>query len=177
MLSVVILLVAVLVVLIAVLAIVIRNLGTSGQVLPVTAEWIEELSIERYRPMLRLLDSEDLEFLRSQPGYSPRVEANLRAQRCQIFRDYLRSLNADFRRVCMALKLIMAQSRQDRPDLASALIHHQIMFTSGMIEIQVRLVLYRWGIGTVDVSSVVQIFDVMRLELRTLMPATVVACA
>jgi hypothetical protein len=177
MLSIVLLLVAVLVVLVAVLAIVIRSLGTSGQVLPVTAEWIEELSIERYRPMLRILDSEDLEFLRSQPGYSPRMEANLRAQRCQIFRGYLRCLNTDFRKVCMALKLVMVQSRQDRPDLASAMIHHQIMFTSGMIEIQARLFLYRWGIGTVDVSNVVQIFDVMRLELRTLMPTAGAACA
>src|SRR6516165_1948450 len=170
MLSVVILLVAVLVVLIAVLAIVIRNLGTSGQVLPVTAEWIDELSIERYRPMLRLLDSSDIEFLRSQPGYSPKMESDLRAQRCHIFDGYLRCLDMDFRRVCVALKVLMAQSRQDRPDLAAVLVHHQIMFASGMLAIRARLFLYRWGVCAVDVTDLVQIFDVMRLELRNLMP-------
>jgi hypothetical protein len=177
MISVAVLLVLTLVGLVTALAFLVRSLGSSGQSLPITAEWIEELSIERYKPMLRLLDSSDLEFLRSQPGYTPRMEAKLRAQRCQIFRGYLRCLNTDFRRVCMALKLIMAQSEQDRPDLASVLVHHQIMFTSGMIAIQARLCLYRWGICTVDVSNLVQIFDVMRLELRTLMPAAVPACA
>jgi hypothetical protein len=163
--------------LVAVLAIVVRSLGSAGQILPVTAEWIDELSIERYRPMLRLLDASDLEFLRSQPGYSPAIEANLRAQRCQIFRGYMRCLNMDFRRVCMALKLVMAQSQQDRPDLASVLIHHQIMFTCGMIAMKARLFLYRWGVCTVDVSSLVQIFDVMRLELRTMMPSSMPALA
>ena len=177
MISVVVLMVLILAGLVAALVILTRSLGSAGQSLPVTAEWIDELSVERYRPMLRLLDSRDLEFLRTQPGYSPQMEAKLRAQRCQIFRGYLRCLNMDFRRVCMALKLVMVQSRQDRPDLASILMHHQIMFTSGMIAIQARLFLYRWGICTVDVSSLVQIFDVMRLELRNMMPAAEPAVA
>jgi hypothetical protein len=177
MISVLVLLLVTLAALVAVLAVVIRSVGSAGQVLPVTAEWIDELSVERYRPMLRLLDSSDLEFLRSQPGYSRAIESNLRAQRCQIFRGYLRCLNMDFRRVCTALKLVMAQSQQDRPDLASVLVHHQIMFTCGMIGIQARLFLFRWGICAVDVSSLVQIFDVMRLELRTMMPSALPAMA
>jgi len=177
MISVLVILGVMLTALVIALVVLVRSLGSAGQSLPVTAEWIEELSVERYRPMLRLLDSSDLEFLRSQPGYSPRMEANLRAQRCHIFRGYLRCLNMDFRRVCMALKLVMAQSQQDRPDLASVLIHHQIMFTTGMIAIQARLFLFRYGICAVDVSDLVQIFDVMRLELRTLMPASMAAVA
>lgn len=163
--------------LVAVLVVLVRSLGSARHCLPVTAEWIDELSIERYRPMLRLLDSSDIEFLRSQPGYSPKMESDLRAQRCQIFAGYLRCLNMDFRRVCVALKVLMAQSRQDRPDLAAVLVHHQIMFASGMFAIRARLFLYRWGVCTVDVTDLVQIFDVMRLELRNLMPASVAACA
>jgi len=153
----------------------VRNLGPSGHSLPVTAEWIDELSVERYRPMMRLLDSGDLEFLRFQAGYSRRMESHLRAQRCQIFRGYLRCLNMDFRRVTMALKLVMVQSQQDRPDLASILIHHQVMFVSGVIALQARLLLYRWGGCTVDASSLVQVFDVMRIELRNLVPSPVSA--
>ena len=177
MISLVVLMVLILAGIAAALVILTRSFGSAGQSLPVTAEWIDELSVERYRPMLRLLDSRDLEFLRAQPGYSRQMEAKLRAQRCHIFRGYLRCLNMDFRRVCMTLKLVMAHSRQDRPDLASILVHHQIMFTSGMIAIQARLFLYRWGICTVDVSSLVQIFDVMRLELRNMMPAAEPAVA
>ena len=45
--------------------VVIRQLGSAERSLPVTAGWIDELSTDRYRPMLRLLDSSDIEFLRS----------------------------------------------------------------------------------------------------------------
>jgi len=137
----------------------------------VTAEWIDELSIERYRPMMRLLDGEDLEFLGSQPGFAPRMAAKLRLQRCQIFRGYLRCLNLDFKRVCTALKVLMLQSRHDRPDLASALVRQQLMFAFGMTMVQSRLFLYRWGVCGVDVTSLVKIFEAMRLELRSLVPA------
>ena len=168
---------ATLAVLITAVVLLVRHLGGAGHILPVTAEWIDDLSVDRYRPMLRLLDSTDLEFLRTQPGYSPRMESNLRAQRCQIFRGYLRSLNTDFRRVCMALKILMVQSSQDRPDLAAALVQHQILFASSMIAIQARLVFYRWGVCSVDVTDLIKIFDTLRMELRNLVPAAIPACA
>jgi hypothetical protein len=164
-------------VLILAAVLVIWRLGAAHHSLPVTAEWIEELSTDRYRPMMRLLDSSDIEFLRSQAGYTPKMESKLRAQRCQIFRGYLRCLDTDFNRVCMALKLVLVQSDQDRPDLSAVLVHHQIMFASGMLAAHFRVFLYRWGICTVDVSPLVQIFDVMRLELRTLVPAAMPVCA
>jgi hypothetical protein len=154
------------------LILVVRKLATAGGRLPVTAEWIDELSAERYRPMMRLLDGGDLEFLCSQPGFTPRMAARLRSQRCQIFRGYLRCLNSDFGRVCSALKLLLLQSQNDRPDLASVLVHHQIMFTGGMLAVYCRLFFYRFGLCSVDVSSLVGIFDAMRLELRSLVPAT-----
>jgi hypothetical protein len=152
---------------------VIRKLGATDRSLPVTAEWIADLSTDRYRPMMRLLDSGDLEFLRSQAGFTPKMESKLRAQRCQIFRGYLRCLEMDFKRVCTALKLVLVQSEQDRPDLAAVLVHHQIMFSSGLLAAHFRLFLYRWGICTVDATALVQIFDVMRVELRNLVPASV----
>ncbi len=139
--------------------------------LPLNAEWIDDLSIERYRPMMRLLDDRDLEFLRSQPGYSPRMVARLRQQRCQIFRGYLRCLSADFRRVCTAVKVLMLQSREDRPDLASALLRYQAAFATGLALVEMRVFFYRWGLGSVDVSSLVGTFDAMSLELRALAPA------
>jgi len=175
--SVVVLAILILAALAVALVTLVRNMGSNGRSLPVTAEWIDELSVERYRPMLRLLESSDLEFLRSQPGYTRRMESKLRAQRCQIFRGYLRCLNTDFRRVCTALKLVMVQSRQDRPDLASVLVHHQVMFTSAMIAVHVRLFLYQIGVCTVDSSRLVEIFDVMRIELRNMMPAAMAAGA
>ena len=163
--------------LIAATVFLVRAMGSGGHSLPVTSEWINDLSTEQYRPMLRLLDSADIEFLRSQPGYTREMESKLRQQRCQVFRGYLRCLNADFQRVCLALKIVMAQSENDRPELASVLMHQQLMFASGMLSIHGRLLLYRWGIAEVDVTGMVRIFDRMRSELCSLVPAAMPAGA
>ena len=155
------------------LFLVIRKIGFAGSDLPVTAEWIDELSIERYRPMSRLLDAGDVDFLRSQPGFTPKMLEKLRRQRRQIFRGYLRCLQSDFGRVCSAIKLVMLQSQHDRPDLAAALIRHQFTFACGMLLVHGRLTLYGLGMCGVDVARPVKSFDRMRLELRTLIPAAV----
>ena len=149
-----------------------RKLAFTDTSLPLTAEWIDELSIERYRPMMHLLDGGDAEFLRSQPGFTPGMAAKLRIERCQVFRGYLRCLRTDFQRVCAALKLLMLHSRDDRPDLAGVLVHQQLMFECGLVLVGFRLFLYRFGLCGVDVTDLVKIFDLMRLELRRLVPAT-----
>lgn len=152
------------------LPLLLHKVAASGGTVPVTPEWIDELSIERYLPMIRLLDGEDLEFLRAQPGFTSEMVAKLRLQRCQIFREYLRCLNADFGRVSAAMKILILQSRNDRPDLAAALVRHQAAFLSGMLVIRFRLFLYRWGLGAVDVTDLVKVFEKLRLELRSLVP-------
>src|SRR5260370_42451301 len=115
--------------------VVFRKLGSANRSLPVTAEGIDELSADSYRPMTRLLDSRDIEFLRSQAGYTPKMETKLRPQRCQIFRGYLRCLDMDFKRVCTALKVVLVQSAQDRPALSAVVVHHRIMFVSGLLSV------------------------------------------
>ena len=160
-----------------VLILLVRRMTAADGTLPVTAEWINDLSLERYRPMMRLLDSEDLEFLKSQPGFTSRLAAKVRTQRAQIFRGYLRCLCSDFSRICAAVKVLMAQSRHDRPDLASTLVQHRVLFTMELVAVYVRLYLYRAGLGSVDVSDLVKSFEVMRLELRSLVPATFGAAA
>lgn len=137
------------------LVIVIRKLAFPRVTLPATTDWIDELSIERYRPMLRLLDDEELRLLCSQ-RFTPEIVAQFRRQRCQIFRGCLRSLSIDFGRICMALKLLMLQASTDRPDLASALIRGRVAFAWGMVEVHVQLVLYTLGIGSVDVTELVR---------------------
>ena len=163
--------------LIAATVMLIRMMGNGGQSLPVTAEWISDLSAERYKPMMRLLDSADIAFLRGQPGYTRSMETKLRTQRCQIVRGYLRCLNSDFQRVTTALKIVMTQSKRDRPDLAGVLMHQQMLFASGMAAIHFRLVLYRCGICNVDVTSLVRAFDGMRIELCNLVPSSPAPCA
>ena len=161
----------------AALAVFVGRLMLSGGDLPVTAEWIEELSLERYRPMLRLLEPQDLEYLRAQPGFTPRMARKLRTQRYHIFRGYLRSLSTDFRRISAALKLLLLQSREDRPDLAGILLRQQINFACSLVVVHFRLVLYRMGVGAVSAASLVEIFNRMQGELRDLMPAVSASAA
>jgi hypothetical protein len=150
---------------------VLMKTALSGATMPATIDWIDELSTERYRPMLRLLDSEDLDFVRSQPGCTPKLLDCMRRQRVQVFRGYLRQLGTDFGRTCAALKLLMVQASCDRPDLASTLVRSQVAFAAGMLTVQVRLVFYSLGVGTPNVADLLNLFDGMRVELRTLVPA------
>jgi hypothetical protein len=150
----------------------VRRILSPNARLPLTAAWIDELSLERYRPMLRLLDEQDLDFLRRQPDFTPRMVSRLRAQRSRIFLEYLSFLNQDFARVVMALKLVLIQAQKDRPELASALLRHQFEFAAGMVSAHGRLFLYRWGLCSVDVTGLMRIFDATRLELQKLVPAT-----
>jgi hypothetical protein len=153
------------------LIMVLRQMAGTKRKLPATVEWMEALSVERYRPMLRLLDREDLAFLKSQPGFRPDMAKRLRRQRCDIFIGYLRHLCSDFQLTCAALKLIMLHAPVDRPDLASGLLRAQVSFALGLLQIHLRLALYRWGLADVDVRNLVQLFDGMRLELRSMVPA------
>jgi len=156
-------------------AFLIRRVAPAGGQLPLDSQWIGELSVERYRPMMRLLDELDLKSLQSQPGFTPRMAEQLRLERCQAFRGYLRGLETDFRRVCTAVKLLMLQAQYDRPDLATVLLRNQAAFALGMATVNVRLFCYRHGICRVDVSGLVRTFEAMRLELRSLTPAVAAA--
>jgi hypothetical protein len=159
--------------LIFVLAFLISKIGFGGKDLPLTCEWINDISLDRYRPMLRMLDEGDIAFLRSQPGFTPDMVKKLRSQRTLIFRGYLRSLETDFGRVCSAIKLVMLQSQLDRPELAKGLIRRQATFACAMLSVRAHLFFYSLGICGVEVSQLVKIFDGMRLELRVLLPPAV----
>jgi hypothetical protein len=122
--------------------------------------------------MMPLLEPDDRDSLRGQPGFTWRMANRLRAQRCQLFRSYLRALDQDFREVFMALRLIPLHSSHDRPDLAAALIRRGVRLGSahgGSATAAVPGPLERCR---VDAAGVIQMFDSMRLQLPGLVPAT-----
>jgi hypothetical protein len=161
--------------LLSVLGVIVYRMMAGPGDLPVDTEWIDELSMERYRPMIRLLDTADIDFLRSQPGFTPRHEAALRNERRQLFDGYLELLELDFRRVSMALKVLMLQSRYDRPDLAKTLLRHQAIFAIGLTLVRLRMKCFQLGLGVADAALLVKTFDAMRRELRSLTPVMAAA--
>src|SRR5579862_4712558 len=161
----------------AVLAFLFRRLIAGPKSLPVSVDWINDLSIARYRPMERLLSEGDFRFLVSQPGIDKKALRRMRTERRKIFRGYLACLSRDFSLVGAALRLMMMYSAQDRPDLAGILYKQQALFVLGMMRVQWRLVLHAFGLGNVDVSGLVRAMEFMRLELRQMIPAAECAAA
>ena len=83
-----------------------------------TAAWPDgdvspNFSLDRYQPMGRLLDEEDLVFLKSQPGYRAEMGVRWRRERRRIFRLYLDELKDDFRRLHAQARELVAQSGAD----------------------------------------------------------------
>jgi len=155
----------------AVLVILFRRLIAGPRSLPLSVDWINDLSIARYRPMERLLSDEDYRFLGSHPGINKNVLRRMRAERRKIFRGYLACLRQDFNLVGAALRMMMMYSTQDRGDLARILYKQQALFALGMLAVEWRLALHAFGLGTVDVRSLVRAMENMRLELRQMIPA------
>ena len=148
----------------------VRLLGSDNPVLPVTTEWLTELSTDRYLPRLRLLDEADFRFLQSQKGFTAEMASTLRRHRVQVFRGYLRLLEADFARAAAALKVILAYSACDRPELAFLVFQRRLTFAIALTGIHFQLLLFRFGCSSADVSSLIRLFDGVRVELRTLVP-------
>lgn len=131
-------------------------------------DWAEQLSLEKYRPMERLLDEADFRFLAAQPGYHARMGRQLRAERRRVLRGYMRSLERDFGRICGAIHALMAASEQDRPDLAAMLVQRRVSFAWGILSLRVRLVLDAAGWRGVDVRPLLNSLEGLRGELRQL---------
>ena len=129
------------------------------------------LSLEKYRPMERLLREEDFRFLSAQPGFSAQLGRRFRAQRRQVFRGYLRSLRKDFGSLFRACQMLMVHAAEDRGDLAKILVRQRLMFAMGMLAVEGRLLLHVAGIGAVDVRELVGCLEAMQTQIRlTLAP-------
>jgi hypothetical protein len=132
-------------------------------------DWIENFSVDKYRPMQRLLLDDDLEFLRRQPGYRPHMAAQLRRERTRLFRTYLRGLQRDFDRLYFAAKEAVLHSPEG-VDLCGALARHRAVFLYALVSVQVRLVMYRFGWSSVDVSALIGTLDEIMTDVRALRP-------
>ena len=150
-------------------AILLRSLFARGKTKELDPDWLESYSISTYRPLNRLLNEADIEFLRSQPGYEPEMERKLRGARRRVFRMYLKNMARDFDRLHFALRLMILHAPQDKPELARTLIRQKIRFKIGLIETRLRLELYVLGVGGVDVRGLVSALETMRTEVQAIM--------
>jgi hypothetical protein len=126
---------------------------------------LANFSLARYEPMMRLLNDDDLEFLKSQRGYRPEIGDKLRRERIQIFRLYLTDLSADFRALHAEIRQLVADSDAQHADLVGTLFRQQLTFWRAMIAIEFRLTTGNLGFANADIRSLVAAMEQMRADL------------
>jgi hypothetical protein len=122
------------------------------------------LSVDRYRPMLRLLSNDDLAFVAA----DGKLKRKLRAKRRELFRSYLRCLTRDYARLLAGVRHVMVQSEIDRPELARALAKNRMLFALAVCKVEFRLTLHAVGADGVDISGLVDGLEALRSQVRVL---------
>jgi hypothetical protein len=133
-------------------------------------EGFPETSLDRYRPMTRLLDSEDLRFVASRPGYRTEVGARLRDSRRRIFRMYLAELSADFQRLHAGARRMAAEAPEQHAGLIPVLMWQQIAFWRSLAAIELRLALSWAGLAPTDARGLLKIVEDLQRALASAAP-------
>jgi len=128
--------------------------------LPETApEMAMGIAMDRYRPMARLFNEEDLDFLASRPGYRPEMAAAMRRSQRRIFRMYLTELTADFHRLHAAARRIAVDAPAQNAEIVDSLVFQQASFWRILVGIEVRLALDWAGLGTADARGLLAVVE------------------
>jgi hypothetical protein len=135
------------------------------------AEFLTTFSVDSYRPMERLLSEKDYEFLANQPGFRPGIATELRQERREIFRCYLRQLARDFHRLLGIADLMMVHSAVDRPELAKSISRLRWQFYFNVLNAELRLALYPVVGVPANSGKLIESIGSMYHCLRELAPA------
>jgi hypothetical protein len=127
---------------------------------------VGKLDLGKYQPMIRLLDREDLAFLKSQPGYRPKIGRSLKRARRRVFRMYLASMGAEFRTLHREARRMVAGAAAEHEKLVGVLIRQRVTFWCVRSMVEVRLALHWLDFGDVDVGPLVELLEEMRLQLQ-----------
>ena len=120
-----------------------------------------------YRPLERLLDPSDFQFMRSR-GISEFRIRKLRAERRRIYRLCLRSLAYDFHVIHECVNMLLIESGVDRPELAAELARQQLTFYRNLFQAEFRLTLHACGFNRMPVIDLLQPLEVLQSHLRQL---------
>lgn len=113
-----------------------------------------------YAGMQRLLDPEDVDFLRSQPGTTDSDIEAFKKKRRQIFRMYLRELTADFQNLHAQARELVTVSPDKNPELVEMLLKQQVRFWVAIARIECGLALSAVGVS-VDPRSILDTVDAL----------------
>lgn len=133
-------------------------------------DW-RSVDVARYRPMLRLLQPADLQYPFVAAPVAGDIAARLRRRHVEIFRAYLRALQADFTLLQDAGHQLVASGAAS-PALAENLFRSKLEFSRNLWLIRLRLLGFRLGIHAIDARP---LLDAVQRAQRVLQPVAAAA--
>lgn len=123
-----------------------------------------EFSMDRYEPMARLMNNDDLAFLEAQPGFRPEMAKKFMRDRRRIFRLYLQQLANDFHRLHSYARGVVASLPAEHSPLVGLLIRQQVRFWYELAAIEMRLS-FGWVGVSLDARGLVNALANMHMEI------------
>ena len=118
-----------------------------------------EFLSDYYRPMIRMLDARELATARELTGIADSDYSRFRKSRIRSFRIYLKDMRCDFRRIEFKMRYLMLSASTQEADLVQRLNRLKADFQLKLLRVELELFLFRFGIGTVDVASLVAMLE------------------
>jgi hypothetical protein len=147
-----------------------RRVNRNSRQLP--SDTAQSFQAKMFLPMERLLTSTDVEFLRTQPGFRPEMESQLRSARRRIFRGYLRMLERDFRTLHLAVTELVLAAPVDQSSLLRELARQNRHFQMCLLRVRAGLVLHALHLSNApaDVRNLVEATKRLSEIVGTLAP-------
>lgn len=133
------------------------------------AGWLNEFSIQRYQPMLRLVEEvNDSRGNIFQTGLTPKQADHYRTQRCHILRGYLQEIDRNFERMTKTFHALMDP---ESAQLAFTLRRCELSFASELNTARRQVAQYARGAGRLEFERLLAAFETLSRELRRLPPS------
>jgi hypothetical protein len=118
-----------------------RESGPAPDVLATTGE----LNATRYRPMVRLLDPQEVAFIERLPGYHPSIGRRLRMERRRVMLTYLSMMKADFDAAFRQATEMLANAPTDQGVFTEVLLRERWRFVFSYWRIRASVALRLTG--------------------------------
>jgi hypothetical protein len=125
-----------------------------------------DFTANRYVPMAELLSENEFSFLAGQPGISPKMLSRFRKERRRVFRGYLRELACDFYQLHAEARALALHAPAEHASLPARIMTLHLQFWWQMYKVEAGLAYGTFGIGTIDVSTLVKTLDGLQLQVN-----------
>ena len=112
----------------------------------------------RYRPMLRILDAAELDYIQRCAPPGSELAGRVKRRHIRLFREYLRALQTDFECLQHAGRQLVAQGA-GQPSLAANLFQAHVQFSKSLWILRFRVAALQLGFGSVDARAILGAFE------------------